>query len=113
MEIAGRIPRVTQSMLGGEFGKLSRNLTLQKALKVATFGKLQNLPTLPVIGAIATDKPRTFQFNISAPLDNPKDNCQNNREDVQMAAQPASGYGSPDSWPRNRCTAGGVIALKS
>lgn len=72
MEIAGRIPRVTQSMLGGEVGKLSRNLTLQKALKVATFGKLQNLPTLPVIGAIATDKPRTFEFNISAPLDNPK-----------------------------------------
>lgn len=72
MEIAGRIPRVTQSMLGGEVGKLSRNLTLQKALKVATFGKLQNLPTLPLIGAIATDKPRTFEFNISAPLDNPK-----------------------------------------
>lgn len=72
MEIAGRIPRVTQSMLGGHVGRISRNLTLQKALKVATFGKLQNLPALPVLGAIATDKPRTFTFNISAPLDNPR-----------------------------------------
>jgi hypothetical protein len=27
---------------------------------------------LPVLGAIATDKPRTFMFNVDSSLDNPK-----------------------------------------
>lgn len=72
LEMAGKIPRVQASMLGGSFGHASKNITLQKFLKVATFGKLQNLPTLPVLGAIATDKPRTFMFNVDSALDNPK-----------------------------------------
>jgi hypothetical protein len=72
LEMAGKIPRVQGSMLGGSFGNASRNITLQKFLKVVTLGKLQNLPTLPVLGAIATDKPRTFTFNVESAIDNPK-----------------------------------------
>lgn len=72
LEMAGKIPRVQGSMLGGSFGTASRNITLQKAMKMLTFGRLQNLPTLPVLGAIATDKPRTFMFNVDSSLDNPK-----------------------------------------
>ncbi|MBX3154023.1 hypothetical protein KF728_27960 [Candidatus Obscuribacterales bacterium] len=72
LEMAGKIPRVQGSMLGGSVGNASRNITLQKAMKMLTFGKLQNLPTLPVLGAIATDKPRTFMFNVDSTLDNPK-----------------------------------------
>ena len=72
LEMAGKIPRVQGSMLGGSFGTASRNITLQKAMKMLTFGRLQNLPNLPVLGAIATDKPRTFMFNVDSSLDNPK-----------------------------------------
>ena len=71
LEIAGKIPRVSQSMLGGSLGSMSRRMTLQKAMKVMTMGKLQSLPSLPVLGAIATDKPRTFMFDVAAPLDKP------------------------------------------
>ncbi|MBK9144006.1 MAG: AsmA family protein [Candidatus Melainabacteria bacterium] len=72
LDIAGKIPRVTKSMLGGTVGDVSRSFTLQRAFKIVTFGKLENLPALPVIGAIATDKPRTFTFKVDAPLDQPK-----------------------------------------
>lgn len=71
MEIAGKIPRVTKSMLGGTVGSVSRKMTLQRAMNVITFGKLEYLPSLPLIGSIASDKPRTFTFRIAAPLDNP------------------------------------------
>ncbi len=72
LEIAGKIPRVQGSLLGGPMGTFSRSFTLQKFMKVVTFGKLENLPALPVIGAIATDKPRTFTFIVDSILDNPK-----------------------------------------
>lgn len=71
VEIAGKIPRVAKSMLGGTFGTVSRKMTLQRAMHFVTFGKLENLPSLPLIGSIASDKPRTFTFVITAPLDNP------------------------------------------
>jgi hypothetical protein len=70
--MAGKIPRVQTSVLGGALGSASRNFTLQKVLKMATFGRLENLPALPLIGAIATDKPRTFVFTVDAVLDDPK-----------------------------------------
>ncbi len=72
LEMAGKIPRVQGSMLGGPMGTVSRSFTLQKLMKVVTFGKLESLPSLPVLGAIATDKPRTFIFNVDSMLDNPK-----------------------------------------
>lgn len=72
LEMAGKIPRVQESMLGGSIGTASRNITLQKMMKVVTFGRLESLPALPVLGAIATDKPRTFTFNVDSALDNPK-----------------------------------------
>jgi len=62
MKVAGRIPRVSESFLSGAFGGASRNITLQRFVTVATFGRLQRLPTLPVLGDIGSDRPRTFQF---------------------------------------------------
>ncbi|MDZ4832981.1 MAG: AsmA-like C-terminal region-containing protein [Candidatus Melainabacteria bacterium] len=69
LEIAGKIPRVSGSRIGVG---VSRNITLQKMMKVVTLGRLENLPALPVLGAIATDKPRTFMFSVDSQLDNPK-----------------------------------------
>jgi hypothetical protein len=66
IEMAGNIPRVTQSMLGGELGNLSRRITLAKILNHMTFGAFENLPNLPLIGEIASDKPRTFSFKVDA-----------------------------------------------
>ncbi len=66
LEIAGTIPRVTKSRLGGMFGDLSRRVTISKFLNKVTFGKLENLPSLPLIGDIAADKPRTFSFTSNA-----------------------------------------------
>jgi hypothetical protein len=66
LEIAGNIPRVTESMLGGSLGNFSRHITLQKMLKSVTFGRLENLPALPLIGDIASDRPRTFSFKVDA-----------------------------------------------
>lgn len=71
-EMAGKIPRVIGSRLGGGLGEVSKNITIQKMMKFVTLGRLENLPSLPVLGAIATDKPRTFTFNIDSELDNPK-----------------------------------------
>lgn len=72
IEMAGKIPRVTGSRLGGGIGEVSKNLTLQKMMKVVTMGRLENLPSLPVLGAIATDKPRTFTFSVDSELGDPK-----------------------------------------
>ena len=72
MEIAGTIPRVTKSMLGGAFGDLSRSFTVSKLLHQVTFGTLENLPPLPIIGDIASDKPRTFAFKVNAPATDTK-----------------------------------------
>ena len=72
LKVAGRIPRVSDSVLSGAFGGASRNITLQRFVTMATFGHLRRLPTLPVLGDIGSDRPRTFQFKVSAPLDRPK-----------------------------------------
>ncbi len=61
LEIAGTIPRVTKSRLGGIMGDLSRRVTISKFLNQLTLGRLENL-SLPIIGEIASDKPRTFSF---------------------------------------------------
>jgi len=66
LDIAGNIPRVTQSFVGGKFGNLSRGITVSKLLSRLTFGRLENLPALPLIGDIASDKPRTFSFKVDA-----------------------------------------------
>ena len=72
VDIAGKIPRVTTSVIGGPVGEVSRVLTLQKMMNVVTLHQLEALPSLPVLGEIASNKPRTFSFKVSAPLDNPK-----------------------------------------
>lgn len=71
IEVAGDIPRVASSILPGAVGEATRNLTLQKAVRVVTFRKLENFPTLPIIGDIGTDDPRAFTFKIAANLDAP------------------------------------------
>lgn len=72
VEIAGKIPRVSSSLLGGPVGHMSRGLTVQKVVNTLTLGKLENLPSLPVLGNIASDQPRAFTFHIMSPLDKPK-----------------------------------------
>lgn len=72
MEIAGTLPRVTASVLGGPLGHMSRGITIQRLLSTVTFNKLEKLPSLPILGDIAADKPRTFTFKMNAPLNDPK-----------------------------------------
>lgn len=72
VEIAGTIPRVTKSRLGGFMGDLSRRVTISKFLNQVTFGRLENLPSLPIIGEIASDKPRTFSFVADANMTDAK-----------------------------------------
>lgn len=68
VKVAGNIPRVTNSILPGAFGEMSKKFTLQKFLHVATFGKLNNLPSLPILGDIASDDPRAFAFICVGPV---------------------------------------------
>lgn len=72
IEIAGTLPRVTESFLGGTLGRLSRNITVSGILSKVTFGALENLPSLPIIGDIASDKPRAFSFKVQAPAQDAK-----------------------------------------
>ncbi len=72
VEIAGTIPRVTKSRLGGVMGDLSRRVTISKLLNAVTFGRLENLPSLPLLGDIASDKPRTFSFTTESNMSDAK-----------------------------------------
>lgn len=71
LEIAGQIPRVSTSVIGGPVGEMSRAFTLQKMMGVVTMHQLESLPALPVIGDLAANKPRTFTFHMLAPMDQP------------------------------------------
>jgi hypothetical protein len=71
LDVAGNIPRVATSILPGAVGEATRNLTLQKAVRVMTFRKLENLPSLPILGDIASDDPRAFTFKVAANVDSP------------------------------------------
>jgi len=50
IEMAGKIPRVTSSMIRGPFAKVSKDMTFQKVVNVVTLHQLENLPSLPVLG---------------------------------------------------------------
>lgn len=69
LDVAGNIPRVASSILPGAVGEATRNLTLQKAVRVLTFRKLENLPNVPILGDIGTDDPRAFTFKVAANLE--------------------------------------------
>jgi hypothetical protein len=71
VEVAGDIPRVANSILPGPFGEVSRAFTLQKAFRLITFSKFTQLPSLPILGDIATTDPRAFTFKVAAPLSTP------------------------------------------
>ena len=73
IEVAGKIPRVTSSVFGsGTLGEMSKAMTIQKLMNKVTLHQLENLPSLPVLGDLASDKPRAFAFKINSPLDKPK-----------------------------------------
>jgi hypothetical protein len=71
VEVDGNIPRVASSILPGPVGQVSRNLTIQKAVRVVTFNKLEALPSVPLLGDIAADDPRAFTFKVACDLDKP------------------------------------------
>lgn len=71
LDVAGNIPRVASSILPGAVGEATRNLTLQKAVRVMTFRKLENLPSLPILGDIGTDEPRAFTFKVATNQESP------------------------------------------
>lgn len=72
LEVAGKVPRVAASVLGGPVGEVSRAITVQKFVNMMTLHQLESLPSLPVLGELASDKPRTFIFKVVAQLDKPK-----------------------------------------
>ncbi len=71
LDVAGNIPRVASSILPGAVGEATRFLTLQKAIRVMTFRKLENLPSFPILGDIGTDDPRAFTFKVAAASTSP------------------------------------------
>src|SRR5262249_12939392 len=72
IEMAGQIPRVASSMFSRTFGEVSRNITFQRMMNFLTMHKLENLPSIPLLGDIASDKPRAFTFKVQGPTDQPK-----------------------------------------
>ena len=68
IEVAGNIPRVASSLIPGPVGSVSKNFTMQKAFGVLTFRKLQSLPSIPLLGDIASDNPRAFTFFAKGPV---------------------------------------------
>ncbi len=68
VEVAGNIPRVATSLIPGPVGSVSKNFTMQKAFGVITFRKLQSLPSIPLLGDIASDNPRAFTFVARGPV---------------------------------------------
>lgn len=72
LDVAGNVPRVSSSLIGGPVGQVSRELTIQKFLHIVTLHKLENFPSLPLLGDIASDRPRAFTFKVTAPLDQPR-----------------------------------------
>lgn len=71
LSVAGNVPRVFSSVIGGKLGQISKNITIQRLLDTVTFHKFDGMPTLPVIGDIASDKPRAFSFHVVAPSNQP------------------------------------------
>ncbi len=71
LSVAGNVPRVFSSVIGGKLGKISKNITIKRLLDTVTFHKFDGMPTLPVIGDIASDKPRAFSFHVVAPSNQP------------------------------------------
>ncbi len=71
LNVAGNIPRVATSVLGGAVGEVSRGFTIQKMMSLLTMHKLESLPSLPILGEIADDRPRAFTFHVAAELDKP------------------------------------------
>ncbi len=72
LDIAGNIPRVSSSILSGPIGQMSRDFTIQNFFNTITMGKLEGLPTLPLLGDLASSNPRTFAFAVVSPINKPE-----------------------------------------
>ncbi|MBI4532880.1 MAG: hypothetical protein HY711_02945, partial [Candidatus Melainabacteria bacterium] len=72
LDIAGNIPRVSSSLLAGPVGQLSKKFTIQKLVQILTLHKLEALPSFPILGDLATDRPRAFVFQVASPLGKPE-----------------------------------------
>ena len=72
LEITGKVPRVSNSFIGGPMGEISKEFTVQRVIDSLTLHKLESLPSLPILGEVASAKPRQFTFKILAPYDQPK-----------------------------------------
>ncbi len=72
LEIVGKVPRVSNSFIGGPMREISKEFTVQKVIDSLTMHKLESLPSLPILGNVASAGPRQFTFKILAPYDQPK-----------------------------------------
>ncbi len=72
LEIVGKVPRVSNSFIRGPVGEISKEFTVQRVIDSLTLHKLESLPSLPILGNVASDGPRQFTFRILAPYDQPK-----------------------------------------
>jgi hypothetical protein len=72
MQVAGTVPRVLSSVIGGPMGKMSKRITIQNILEIVTLHKLENLPPLPILGDFTNDRPNTFSFKVTALIDQPQ-----------------------------------------
>lgn len=76
VKIAGNVPRVSSSLLRGPVGEVSKRITIQGFMKLATGGTFENLPSLPLIGEISGERPRAFSFDIAANMTKAKEVTQ-------------------------------------
>ena len=92
IEVVGEVPRVASSIIRGPFGQVSRRFTIQNVLHTVTMHKLENLPSLPILGEIASDRPRVFGFQIAAPANQPHAVAQSIEKTFHwLPAHPANG----------------------
>lgn len=66
-DVAGNIPRITRK---GPLGALGNLFSISGIVNLFKPAGLDDLPRIPLLGDFG-QKPRAFQFKISAPLDNP------------------------------------------
>lgn len=72
LQVAGNIPRVAKGILKGPLGGLLQHLSINNILRAATFGLLDEMPDIPILGRLSGGhKPRAFEFIASGNLNDP------------------------------------------
>ncbi len=67
-KVVGNVPKSTTSALGGTLSHLFNELTPNKLIELVTLKTLDKLPTLPILGDLASDRPQNFTFNVLGPF---------------------------------------------